>query len=97
MRLFTRKVPVLPEPTGRVIDYRRCRWGHNIEIWPVQDSPGHYSGFCWARPGPKAGDDLWWATEYGYAVARVLSAKAMRDPDDMHKIEVQVVDRVAQT
>ena len=80
---------------ARTLDFRRKRWGHNLEIKTT--SPGVLSGFCWSTPGPRENDLILWKTEYGHAVGQVTKSEWMTNVDDMFDIAVRIVERVGKS
>ena len=77
--------------TARTIDFRTKRWGHNLDVKTV--SEGVMQGFCWSTPGPRVGDRVLWATEYGHAAAEVTESDWTINVDDMFKVTLRVVER----
>jgi hypothetical protein len=80
------------KPTGKTIDFRHLRWGHNLSI-RADKKPGRYTGSCWSTPRPNRGDKILWASQYGTVEAVVLDVDYCRDPDDMAFIKVKVTNR----
>lgn len=73
------------------IDFRRTRWGHNLDIASGED--GKMRGFCWSTPGPMVGDTFIWRTAHGEARAIVEAAEWTANVDDMYSVVLEVVER----
>jgi tRNA-binding EMAP/Myf-like protein len=75
----------------RVIDYRRCIWGHNIEI--QQSSDGMMRGFAWNARRIKADDELIWKAAHGVSIGKVVECEWVGNVDDMYRLTIEVIRR----
>jgi hypothetical protein len=99
MKLFDQFLSLFGEPkpkpiakTGRVIDMTRTTWGHNFSM--IGEVDGYRTAFLWCTPGPKAGDQIKWKTNYGFAILDIVESEWTVNVDDMYKVKLVVAERI---
>lgn len=75
-------------------DFTRCSWGHNFES-TKNDGQGNLTGFTWSTPTVQAGDTMTWTVAHGTVTARVDKSEPCARVSDMKRVEVTVIERIA--
>ena len=89
--LFIKTKKQFTERTGRIIDFRKTCWGHNIMSIQFNEKTITSSCLIICTPVPEVGDELLLRMKTGkVGICRVLKSKPCRDPEDMAEVEFGV-------